>query len=80
MPSDRDRARYYRDMGRPDVECLARAICVERGVDPDGLVPETGYSDTAMIPLWRKYQDQALEFLAMSKAIRAMPNEESPHE
>lgn len=59
---------YYWDFGRPDVERLARAICVEMERDPAGMVPETGCDDAALIPLWWKYQSDALKFIAMTKA------------
>lgn len=60
---------YYRDMDRPDVERLARAICTERRINPDQLRPESGWSDAAMIPQWRQFQDDALNFIAMMSAV-----------
>lgn len=62
-------SQFYRDLGRPDVEKLARAICTERGFDPDEHVRETGYDSAALIPCWWKYQDSALDFIAMTKAM-----------
>lgn len=59
---------FYRDLGRPDVEHFARAICRERGLDPDEMVQESGYSKTVTVPCWLKYQDPALDFVAMLKA------------
>jgi hypothetical protein len=62
---------YYRDFNRPDVELLARAICVEQNLDPDGLVKETGSENAALMPLWWRYQFDALKFIAMTKARAA---------
>ncbi len=59
---------FYYDFGRPDVQVLARAICGEMRSDPDGLVPETGYINAALIPRWWLYQEDALKFIAMEKA------------
>jgi hypothetical protein len=62
---------FYWDFERADVERLARAICAEMRCDPDGMVPESGHDDAALIPLWWKYQSDALKFLAMTKASGA---------
>lgn len=57
--------RFYRDLGDTEVERLARAVCVRRGSDPDTPVPDNGYADAPLIPLWWKFQVVAVEFLAM---------------
>jgi hypothetical protein len=62
--------RFYSDLGRADVENLARAICIEFGSDPDMLVPETGYESASAIPLWWKYQGDAIKFIAMNKVFK----------
>lgn len=59
---------FYRDFGMPPVERLARAIAQKRGIKPDDLVPETGYSNARTIPAWWKFQDTALNYLAMREA------------
>jgi hypothetical protein len=60
--------KFGRDYGRPDVEKLARAICKERGFPPDTLVRDNGYADSAMVPMWWRFQDDAINFIAMKKA------------
>jgi hypothetical protein len=59
---------FYRDLGKPEIERLARAICLKRGIDPDQMIPESGYPGCASIPAWWKYQDRALDFIAMTEA------------
>lgn len=59
---------FYMDFERPDVKKLARAICIEQNLDPDGMVPDSGFPNAAAIPLWWKYQFDALKFIAMTKA------------
>lgn len=59
---------FYRDFGRPDVERLSRAVCIEQNLNPDDLVAETGYSASSLVPRWWKYQFDALKFIAMTKA------------
>lgn len=61
-------AQYYRDYKLPEVERLARAVAIYQGRDPDSLVPETGYSDAHLMPLWWRYQEDALKFIAMRDA------------
>jgi len=56
---------FYKNLGDPDIERLARAIVRKRGYDPELLINETGYPDSPKIPIWWKYQDDALAFLAM---------------
>lgn len=58
----------YRDFGMPPVERLARAIAKKRGYGSDDLVPETGYSNARAVPAWWKFQDAALDYLAMREA------------
>jgi hypothetical protein len=58
---------FYRDYGDPEVERLARAIVAKRGFDPDQRVEDNGYKNSAYIPAWWKYQDEALAFIAMSR-------------
>lgn len=62
----------HHNYGRPDVERLARAICVERGYDPDMLRPDSGYPDAVQIPLWWTKQDEAISFIAMMKAWKEL--------
>lgn len=66
--------RFYRDFGRPDVERLARAVCLEEGCDPDSMIKETGYSDAALMPRWWRYQADTLKFIAMMKAHKQEPS------
>lgn len=62
--------RFYRDYGIAEVERLARAICFYQGRNPDSMVAETGYRDSAMMPLWWRYQEDALKYIAMREADR----------
>jgi hypothetical protein len=60
--------RYYHDFGIPEVERLARAIAIYQGQDPDRMVHETGYADAALMPLWWRYQADAMKYIAMRDA------------
>lgn len=60
--------RYYHDFGVPEIERLARAIASYQGLDPDSMVPETGYDDAALMPLWWRYQTDAMKYIAMRDA------------
>lgn len=57
-------------MDNPNVKRLARVICEGRGVDPDEMVPETGYPDSPMIPRWQKHAETALDFISMTVALQ----------
>ena len=46
-PLTKDPPEFYRNLYRPEVERLARAICTEHGHMPDELVPESGYPGTS---------------------------------
>jgi len=52
----------------PEVERLARAIAEKHGDNPDAMVPETGYHDAELMPLWWRYQGDAMKFIAMRDA------------
>ena len=43
--------RYYHDFGIPEIERFARAVALYQGLDPDSMVPETGYKDAELMPL-----------------------------
>lgn len=64
---------FYRDLGRADVAHLAQQICRDHGEDPFKQVQESGYSTDVTVPLWWKYQSDAVNFLACQKAMSTMP-------
>lgn len=64
---------FYRDYKIPEVERLARAIAAKRGWRPDDLVPESGYANSDSIPAWWKFQDDALNYIAMRDADASSP-------
>lgn len=63
---------FYRDLGMPEVERLAKAAARARGMQDDTMVPETGYANSEMIPGWWKYQDAALNYIAMRDADKML--------
>lgn len=67
--------RYHKDYGDPEIKLLARAICKKFGLNPDLLEPETGYPDSALMPAWWRYQDDALKYIAMRDADKTVDGE-----
>lgn len=59
---------FYRDYGMPEVERLAKAIAAKHGCGPDTLVPEAGYANSRSIPAWWKFQEFALNYIAIRDA------------
>ena len=62
---------FYRDLGIPEVEQLARFICRDEGRDPDAQVADNGYDDAPVVPLWWKFQEKARTFLSCMKVYNS---------
>lgn len=56
-----------------EIERVARAMTAARGMDPDLIVPETGYSDARMIPRWMKDREWAMRHIAAHRALSPQP-------
>lgn len=46
------------------IEKVSRAMASALGVDPDELVPATGYANAPLIPFWQKQREWAIRHLA----------------
>lgn len=55
------------------LEKMARAMCKERGLDPDEIVPATGWEGAERIPRWHKDREWAARFIAAWNVMFDLP-------
>lgn len=65
---------------RDPVEVVARAMALSMGCDPDACVRATGYSDSLIIPAWRREREWASRFLAGISALNDLRSDEWRYE
>ncbi len=64
MPIQIAPTQFYRGTDDPEIEKLARAMCVGFKTWPDELVPDNGYPNAPLVPRWWKEIEWAIRIKA----------------